>query len=197
MQTKIWRPPLTARFEHRGDAVELVPLEPRHRDLLVEGFGHLSDRSRYLRFMAPVSVLNGSEVEYLTNLDMVDRFAWAALVDGVPAAIARYSRITTRPSVAEVAVTVIDEYQGRGLGPILIQSLAVVARAGGFAAFEFEVLPQNRAMIRVLEKIGASWKQEAGVVRGEVELEDVPLPPVDPDLVLDVVGSARAARAEQ
>jgi protein lysine acetyltransferase len=197
MQTKIWRPPLTARFEHGGSAVELIPLEPRHRDLLVEGFTQLSDRTRYLRFMAPVSVLSGSEVEYLTNLDMVNRFAWAVLVEGEPAALARYSRTTTRPSVAEVAVTVIDEYQGRGLGPMLIQSLAVVAQAAGFAAFEFEVLPENRPMLRVLEKIGASWKQEAGVVRGEVKLEDVPPPPVDPDLLLDVVGSARSARAEQ
>lgn len=194
MQTEIWRPPLTARFQHRGEAVELIPVEPRHRQLLLDGFGSLSERSRYLRFMAPVSVLNGSEVEYLTNLDMVGRFAWALLVEGRPAALARYSRTTTRPDAAEVAVTVLDELQGRGLGTLLLECLAPVAAAVGFARFEFEVLPENRPMLRVLDKVGAGYAQEGGVVRGEIELVRMPPPPVPSDLLLDVVGSARAAR---
>lgn len=194
MQTKIWRPPLTAHLEHRGDSVELIPLETRHKDLLVEGFGLLSERSRYLRFMAPVSVLSGSELEYLTNLDMVARFAWAALVDEQPAALARYSRTTTRPEVAEVAVTVLDEFQGRGMAPLLIKCLAPVAQAVGFSRFEFEVLPENRAMLRVLDKLGVTYEQEGNIMRGEIALEDMPPPPMDPDLLLDVVGSARAAR---
>jgi RimJ/RimL family protein N-acetyltransferase len=194
MQTKIWRPPLTAHLEHRGEAVELIPLESRHKELLVEGFGLLSERSRYLRFMSRVSVLSGSELEYLTNLDMVDRFAWAALVEGEPAALVRYARTTTRPDVAEVAVTVIDEFQGRGLAPLLIICLAPVAQAVGFSSFEFEVLPENEAMLRVLDKIGAPYAREGDIVRGEIALEDMPPPPVAPDLLLDVVGSARAAR---
>lgn len=194
MQTKIWRPPLTAHLEHDGSAVELIPLDSRHKDLLVEGFGLLSERSRYLRFMAPVNVLNGSELEYLTNLDMVGRFAWAVLVDETPAALARYSRTTTRPDVAEVAVTVIDEFQGRGLAPLLLKSLAPVAQAVGLSRFEFEVLPENRAMLRVLDKLGVTYAQEGDIVRGEIALEDMPPPPIDRDLLLDVVGSARAVR---
>lgn len=194
MQTRIWRPPLTARLDLRGSAVELIPLDSRHKELLVEGFGLLSERSRYLRFMAPVNVLSGSELEYLTKLDMVSRFAWAALVDGEPAALARYSRTTTRSDVAEVAVTVLDDFQGRGLAPLLIVCLAPVAQAVGFSTFEFEVLPENRAMLRVLDKIGIPYGLDGDIMRGEVALADMPPPPVDPDLLLDVVGSARAAR---
>lgn len=191
MSTEIWRPPLTATFLHEGVEVELLPLGPQHRQVLTEAFARLSERSRYLRFMAPISQLSPSDLDYLTELDMVERFAWALLVEGKPAAVGRYARTTTSPSTLEVGVTVLDDYQGRGLGRILIQALAVVARNAGFATFEFEVLTENTAMISVLQRFGVALDYDGPVVHGRLSIGEVPDPPVDPDHLLEVVGSAR------
>jgi GNAT superfamily N-acetyltransferase len=193
VSTEIWRPPLTATFSHEGVEVELLPLGPQHRQVLTDAFGRLSERSRYLRFMAPISHLSSSDLDYLTDLDMVERFAWALLVEGEPAGVGRYARTTTAPSSVEVGITVLDEYQGRGLGRLLIQALAVVARNGGFATFEFEVLAENRPMISVLERLGVALDPEGPVVHGRLPIGDIPRPPVDPDQLLEVVGSARRA----
>lgn len=191
LSIEIWRPPLTATFTHHDVEVELLPLRPQHRGVLAEAFGQLSERSRYLRFMAPITELSPSELDYLTDLDMVERFAWALLVEGRPAAVGRYARTTTSPSVAEVGITVLDEFQGRGLGRLLIEALAVVAGQAGFSTFEFEVLAENTAMISVLEKLSAQLVPDGPVVHGRLPLSAVPPPPVEPDHLLEVVGAAR------
>lgn len=192
MPIEIWRPPLTATFTLEGADVELVPLGPQHRQVLAEAFTRLSDRSRYLRFMAPISELSASDLDYLTDLDMVDRFAWALLVEGEPAAVGRYARTTTSPSSLDVGITVLDQFQGRGLGRLLIQALAVVARSRGFKAFEFDVLAENTAMLAVLERIGAEIRSDGPVVHGRIPVADIETPPVDPDHLLEVIGSVRS-----
>lgn len=193
MTTEIWRPPLTARFEIEGEELEFIPLGARHRQVLADGFSRLSERSRFLRFMAPVSDLSASELSYLTELDLVDRFAWGLLVEGVPAAVGRY--VKTVASEAEVAVTVADEYQGRGLGRLLVEALAVVAADMGVETFEFEVLAENRAMLSILEHLGATAATAAGIVHARLAVGAVPKPPVDATVLLETVDSARRDRS--
>lgn len=193
MPTKIWRPPVTASIEFEGMAVELIPLGPPHRDLLAEAFSRLSERSRYYRFMAPVSELSRADLTYLTEMDMVNRFAWGIIADGTPAAVGRYARTTTSPDSVDVGITVVDEYQGRGLGPLLIECLAVVVRASGFSTMEFDVLAENKPMLRILEHAGVSLERDGAIVHGSIPAADVPLPPIDADLLLAAVGSARAS----
>lgn len=188
--TEVWRPALTAEFEMDGTRLELIPLESRHREVLADAFGRLSERSRYLRFMAPVPELSPSELTYLTDLDLVDRFAWGLLVEREPAAVGRYVRTT--PSDAEVAITVLDDYQGRGLGSLLVQALAVVAADVGFRTFEFEVLAENHAMLALLRRLGASTTADSGVVHAEIAVDAISDPPIDTDELLTVVSTARS-----
>jgi GNAT superfamily N-acetyltransferase len=191
--TEIWRPALTAQFEIEGEELELIPLGARHRQLLADGFSRLSERSRFLRFMAPVSDLSASELSYLTELDLVDRFAWGLLVEGRPAAVGRY--VKTAASEAEVGVTVADEYQGRGLGRLLVEALAVVAADVGLETFVFEVLAENRAMLSILERLGATTATAAGVVHARLPVGAVPPPPLDLRVLLETVHSARRDRS--
>ncbi len=193
MSAQIWRPPLTATFPFGHHSVELIPIGPQHRQLLAESFGRLSDRSRYYRFMAPVTHLSNADLSYLTNLDMVDHFAWGVLVDGHVAGVGRYARAHPGSSTAEVGVTILDEHQRRGLGTLLVQCLGVVARQAGVEGFEFELLSENHAMLSIVERLGAVTSQEAGVVHAEVPLSAVPEPPVDTRLLLEVVDSARTS----
>lgn len=190
MTTRVWRPPLNVTIGHSAGPVELIPVGPPHRGLLADAFSDLSDRSRYLRFMAPLSRLSESDLSYLTELDMVDRFAWGILVDGRPAAVGRYVRVADGSTTAEVALTVLDDFQGMGLGTLLVECLAVVARDRGYATFSFEVLAENRAMLRILDKLGAAVEAEAGVVHAEVDLDAIAAPPIGARALMEVVASA-------
>ena len=68
--------------------------------------------------------------------------------------VARWARLLERPGHAEVAFTVADDFQGRGLGSILFRRLATIARKKGIAVFEAEVLKSNERMLRVFERTG-------------------------------------------
>lgn len=195
MSVKIWRPPITAVFSLDDTTLELIPLGPQHRQILVEAFGRLSERSRYYRFMAPISELSNSDLDYLTDLDMTDRFAWGLLVDDVPVAVGRYARTTTDPGAVEVGLAVLDDYQGRGYGVLLIETLAVVARSNGFSTMHFEVLAENHAMLKILDKLGVETESDGTIVHAELPLDRVPDPPLEADLLMKVVGSARSQRA--
>lgn len=177
------RPTATVRTA-KGALLRLRPVEPDDRVLLEEGFERLSEKSRYLRFMAPTDHLSRTQLRYLSEIDYRNHFAWGALApDGSPAAVGRFVRLRESPDAADVALTVLDEYQGRGVGKVLIQALAVVARRRGIAVLHFDVLPENEPMLGLLRSLGASLNREQGVVHGTIHTADIGPPEVlDGDL---------------
>jgi GNAT superfamily N-acetyltransferase len=158
-----------------GTRVRLRPILPGDKGLLDEGFQRLSPESRYGRFMAPIQELTDDQLRYLTEIDYVDHFAWLALdldePDHPGMGVARYVRIPEEPDVAEAAVTVIDEYQGRGLGTLLLEALGAVALEKGIRRFRGYALEDNRAIREVLAAMGASTAHDSpGLLRIEVDL---------------------------
>ncbi len=80
-------------------------------------------------------------------------------------------RIPEEPDVAEAAVTVIDDYQGRGVGTLLLEALGAVALENGIKRFRGHALEDNRAIREVLEPMGATTAHESpGMLRIEVDL---------------------------
>jgi len=77
-----------------------------------------------------------------------------------------------QPGKAEVAFTVVDQYQGQGLGAALMHHLAAIARRAGLKELIAEVLPDNVPMLKVFEKSGfpLSIKREPQVVHVAVRL---------------------------
>lgn len=143
-----------------------------------------------------VDALSPEHLRYLTEVDGRDHVAWAALDEerpGLPGmGVARYARLPDEPEVAEAAITVVDAYQGRGLGTVLLGVLAGTARDHRITTFCNYVLADNEAMIRLLDELGAELvPEEKGVHR-----LDLPIPE-DPDDVSDTpVGrTLRAAAA--
>ena len=112
-----------------GTRVRIRPIVPEDKALLVAGFERLSPESRYRRFMAQVDRLTDEQLVYLTEIDYHDHYALMALdLDHGPGiGVARYVRLRGEPEVAEAAVTVIDDYQGRGLGHLLLQAIGAAA----------------------------------------------------------------------
>src|SRR5688572_16345730 len=116
-----------------GSRVRVRPIRRSDAKLLLRGFERLSDESRYQRFLSPMPELSESMVRYLTDVDHHDHEALVALDDasGEGVGVARFVRDPQRPERAEAAVTVIDDWQGRGVGTLLLELLAGRARQEG------------------------------------------------------------------
>jgi RimJ/RimL family protein N-acetyltransferase len=151
-----------------GTTITLRPLLPGDGHLLVAGFDRLSDRSRYRRFLSPVPRLTPSMLSFLTSVDGINHRAWGALIEEpagpVGAGVVRWVRSRNDPAVADMAVTVIDDYQGRGLGALLQDVAVVDAFAGGIERFEGVVLGENIASRRMLARGGATLRPDGGGV---------------------------------
>jgi GNAT superfamily N-acetyltransferase len=158
-----------------GTPVLLRPILPEDKAELLDGFRRLSPQSRYRRFLSPVDELTEEQLRDLTEVDYVDHFAWVAFdlgaTGGPGIGVARYVRVPGEPEVAEAAVTVVDDYQGRGLGTLLLEALGAVALENGITRFRGYALEENRAILEVLEGLGASTAHDSpGVVRVEIDL---------------------------
>jgi GNAT superfamily N-acetyltransferase len=164
-----------------GSRVRLRQGHHTDRDLLVRGFARLSNEGRYRRFLAATPELTDEMVTYLTEIDHHDHEAMIALEEesGEGIGVARYVRNPAAPETAEVAVTVIDEWQGRGLGTLLLEVLGQRARAEGIYGFTAMMLASNQQMMEVLEGLGPVHivDRDAGTVQIETPIPDTGLAP--------------------
>jgi RimJ/RimL family protein N-acetyltransferase len=173
-----------------GARILIRPIAPEDRDLLRAGFERLSDRSRYMRFQAPQPSLSDRQLSYLTEVDHHDHEALIALDpatdDGV--GVARFVRVND--ALAECAVVVADDWQGRGVATALLDRLVARARAEGIERFTALLLAENTDALRLLERLGKTDERRVG---SQVEL-DIALPAPNepsPQLKLALKGVAR------
>ena len=174
----------TSEYEERttlrdGTPIVVRLLRPDDRELLKSGFEKLSPESRYTRFFAAKTTLSDDELDYLCKIDQHSHFAIGALreTDGVGLGIARFIRLADTPDMAEAAITVADEAQGRGLGRLLFLRLCAAACERDIARFKCEVLGTNAGMKHLLEAIAPDRHIE--VTQGVMSIELV-VPKVDP-----------------
>jgi RimJ/RimL family protein N-acetyltransferase len=145
------------------------PVRPDDKEHLRRGVEAMSPESRYRRFFAPLDHLSDEQLAYLTEIDYQDHFAWIAFlpdVEGSPGVgVARWIRDPENPESAEAAVTVVDEWQGKGLGSELLVLLTRSAIERGIRQFTLEVLGENEPMMALLHVVGAVIDQrENGVL---------------------------------
>lgn len=141
-----------------GRKVWLRLIRPTDRELLEAAFERLSPESRYARFMVPKARLTDAELKYLTEVDGEDHFALGAIrkhLVSTPEGVgsARFVRLIERPDTAEPAVTVSDDFQGKGLGSILLQRLVEAAWERDIRWFRSELLAENKASKRMIEAL--------------------------------------------
>jgi len=136
------------------DGTELFvrPIEPGDVCRLRRMFDRLSPLSIYYRFFAPLRAPRAHMLERLAHVDHERREALVALVDDEIVGVARYEGGDDGPS-AELAVTVEDAWQGRGLGAVLSRRLANLAVDRGFDGFTATVLGENRVALHLMRKI--------------------------------------------
>ncbi len=166
-----------ARVELRDGSIVVVrPIRAADREAVRAGFARLSERSRYQRFMTGVSELTESQLTYLTAVDHHDHEALIAYEEkggdeGI--GVARYVRLEDGVS-ADAAVTVVDDWQGRGLGTALCTLLAERARQEGVRRFVSLLLATNEQMLDVLAALGPAriTSRSSGTVEVEVEVPE-------------------------
>ena len=116
---------------------------------LAEAFEQLSETSRYRRFFTAKPHLSEQTLAFLTDVDHHDHEALVAVApdSGQLVGVARFIRIPGEPDLAEVAVTVTDSWQRRGLGAALLRELAQRAAEEGIRHFTAEMLAENKPML--------------------------------------------------
>jgi RimJ/RimL family protein N-acetyltransferase len=156
-----------------GSTVLIRPVRSADAPLVADGFARLSARSRQLRFLSPKQELSPAELHYFTDVDHHHHEALGALdhADGRGVGIARYIRDADDPQAAEIAVTVIDDWQGRGLGTELVARLSERARSEGIRRFTALIGADNPAMAGLLRNVRADLvRRERGALHYEIIL---------------------------
>jgi RimJ/RimL family protein N-acetyltransferase len=140
-----------------GAPVVIRPIRPDDKGMLSDGLRRLSPQSAQRRFLTPKRSFSRAELRYLTEVDGRDHVALVAEnpVDPVRRliAVARFVRLQDDPESAEVAVTVADEWQGRGLGSLLGRHVAHSARNRDIRRFTATMQSDNVPAHRLMAKL--------------------------------------------
>ncbi|CAA9227260.1 MAG: hypothetical protein AVDCRST_MAG41-971 [uncultured Corynebacteriales bacterium] len=173
--------PLTEVTLRDGTAAMIWPLLGTDRDLLRYGFDELSPQSRQQRFLTHLPRLSEGMLRSLVDgVDGVNHLALLLTVlpaDGParPVGVGRLVRYAEDPSAADVAVTVADAWQGRGVAGALLTAL-LARRPAGITRLRTTVAADNRASLAMLARHGTMTTRRDGFGVLTVEVDDLTPP---------------------
>ena len=162
-----------------GRLVTLRPIRPEDAPLLQEGFARLSTQSIYMRFLQSLALLSDKQAQQFATVDYEEHMAIVGAVqeEGVErlVAVARYGTISgSEPGLAEAAIIVRDDYQGAGLGKILMKRLLHYGSKHGVRKLVATVHSTNARILRFITKSGLPFEKkmlEPGVWEYLIRLE--------------------------
>lgn len=184
---------VAVNVEIKGHRYQVRPVVASDEALLLSGFETLSDEARRMRFFVPTPRLSRTQLHYLTDVDQENHVAFGILDGSVPLALGRFIRLEADPRGADIALTVVDSHQRRGLGLFLLEMLAFAALSRDIDTLHFDVLAENEPMCRLLERLGARRTEDGALVHFVLDPSTIPAPPNGSELVrmLDAVASVR------
>ncbi len=146
-----------------GTQVVVRPMRPNDMSLEADFVKHLSNETRYERFMLTLSELPQAKLKYLTDVDQVRHVALVATVDSkgqeALVGVVRYI-VDPAGTGCEFAVAVDDAWQGSGLAGILMHALMDIARSRGLATMEGFVLATNIRMLKFARQLGFTQQRD-------------------------------------
>lgn len=140
-----------------GSRMRIQPIKPDDAPLWLRFVNRLSEHTKYLRFhyvpgpMTLEDAIRNCTVDYDNSFALIAKAFHEGSEEIV--GVARYNRLPNRWA-AEVAFAIADEYQGKGVGTKLMETLVRAALDHGVRTFEASVLPENREMMDVFKSYG-------------------------------------------
>ncbi|MGI9585988.1 MAG: GNAT family N-acetyltransferase [Acidimicrobiia bacterium] len=168
-----------------GGTVRIRPIAPQDADALQDLVRSMSSQSSYFRFFRVKKELTPDELGEFTKVDYQSQMAFIAILDGRIAGVGRYTGYEDDPELAEVAFTVADGLQGRGIGSLLLFRITAYARSHGVSRFRAHLLADNHAMMRVFRNAGFSLQRDI-----DEGVYTVHFPTIESDAVLQAEGEA-------
>jgi GNAT superfamily N-acetyltransferase len=152
-----------------GASIVVRAIRPDDQERLHDHFKGLSEKSVYFRFMGIKRDLSPKDLKRLTELDFKNHVGLAATLteNGRERFIGVGRYICGADSHrAEVAFAILDDFQGHGIGTLLLEHLRLIADANGVTEFEADVLGENRQMLEVFAHSGFKSRRslDSGVV---------------------------------
>jgi acetyltransferase len=144
-----------------GTRLAVRPMRPEDVELELAFFRGLSQRSRYQRFMQQLSELPPPLLARFTQLDYDRELALVVLHEGRFVSVGRYAP-NPDGTTAEFALTVADEWQGKGIGRALLERLCTSAREAGYAALYGNILADNHDMLHLAARLGFTESSREG-----------------------------------
>lgn len=142
-----------------GRPICLRTIRPSDEARIREGIAEMSDRSRYLRFFSAFREAPESIVKRLSAVDGHDHIGWGAiLLDGqdYPAIAAAHAiRSQEDTSTGELAIAILDDYQGLGLARTMIAAVLADCVQEDLISLDMQVLGENRAATNLVTALGA------------------------------------------
>ena len=139
---------------------EIRQILPEDKIPLQVGLQMLSPESIRHRFFASKNEFNDNELRFLTEVDQKNHLAYVAVhhLDGklLPAGVIRAIKNTERPTYAEIGVTIVDSYQGMGLGIKLLNTISDQALKVGMTHIYGDYHTSNLKMAKLMEKFTRS-----------------------------------------
>src|SRR3954470_6538211 len=147
-----------AAYEHLRDGtpIKIRALRPDDEAILLATLEQASAQSLQRRFFAMKRHFSEKERDYFIHIDFKDHVALVAGTEeaGQKVLLGGCRYIVSEPGQAEMAFMVVDAWQGRGVGSILMRHLVQIASDAGLQELTAEILPENTAMRKVFGKFG-------------------------------------------
>ena len=139
-----------------GGIIEIRALKPQDEAGMLAAVERTSAQSLQRRFFVMKRSFSEKERTYFMKVDFSNHVALVATAqeDGQPVIIGGGRYIVFEPGRAEMAFIVVDAWQGRGIGSILMRNLIDIARDSALKELTAEILPENTAMLKVFGKFG-------------------------------------------
>ena len=151
-----------------GRRLEIRALRPDDQTDMLNAVGQLSDQSVSRRFFTRKRQFSEKEIAFFLHVDFVQHVALVAVIEaaGRASIVGGGRYVVGQPKEAEVAFVVVDQFQGQGVGAVLLRHLALLAKSAGLERLLADVLADNFAMLKVFDKSGLCQQKtrEADVV---------------------------------
>ena len=147
-----------------GRSVQLRALQSTDTDELLQAFARLSANTRYMRFMRAVAHLDPANVRSAIERVLEHGLSIVATVsadDGIDIVGGVSFVVGADPQTCEFAITIVDGWQGCGLGGLLMRRLIEAARQRGLRTMEGFVLATNQPMLDLAKRLGFDSRPDA------------------------------------